>query len=80
MFLLTAASCLMFILFIVKYDSQEEMTLEAMLGMGDKVEDSVVQAMYKRIYGNDTYKKAVKLWLPFLNKRGFLDTLLPNEE
>ncbi|KAG5678863.1 hypothetical protein PVAND_008494 [Polypedilum vanderplanki] len=75
-----AALCLMFILFIVKYDSQEEITLEAMMGLGDQVEESIVQAMYTRIYGNETYKKAVKLWLPFLNKRGFLDTLLPNEE
>jgi hypothetical protein len=35
--------------------------------------------LLKRIYGNDCYKKAVKLWLPFLNKRGFLDCLIVDE-
>lgn len=31
---------------------------------------------YKRIYRNETYKKAVKAWLPFLDERGYLDVLL----
>jgi hypothetical protein len=70
----------MFILFVVKYDSPEEITIEAMMGLGEKIEESELQKMFSRIFGNETYKKAVKLWLPFLNKRGFLDTLLPAEE
>ena len=32
--------------------------------------------LYKRIYDNETYKKAVKLWLPFLEQRGYLDSLM----
>ena len=31
---------------------------------------------YTRIYGNETYKKALKLWLPFLDERGYLDSLM----
>lgn len=60
----------MFILLVVKYDSQEEMSIETMMMGGEDPE------FYKRIYYNDLFKKAVTLWLPFLNKRGFLDTLI----
>lgn len=60
----------MFILFVVKYDSPEEISMETMMMGGDNPE------MYQRIYYNDFFKKAVTTWLPFLNKRGFLDTLL----
>lgn len=63
----------MFILFVVKYDSPEEILMENLLMGGDNPE------MYQRVYYNDIYKKAVTLWLPFLNNRGFLDTLLKSE-
>lgn len=64
----------MFILFVVKYDSPEEILIETLLMGGDDPE------MFHRVYYNDIYKKAVTLWLPFLNKRGFLDTLLKSED
>lgn len=65
--------CLMMILFVVKYDSDEEINMETMMAGGDP-------EMIKRIYNNEVYKKAVKLWLPFLSKRGFLDTLIVEDE
>lgn len=64
----------MFILSIVKNESTEELNFETLMNNPD---DKVVEEAYDRIYKNETYKKAIKTWLPFLNKRGFLDTLLP---
>lgn len=58
----------MFILFVVKYDSPEEINIEMMMtGGGDDPN------MMDRIYNNENYKAALKAWLPFLNRRGFLD-------
>jgi thiamine kinase-like enzyme len=68
-----AGSCIMFILFVVKYDSPEEINMEVMMGAEDP-------EMMHRIYNNECYKKGLKLWLPFLNKRGFLDTMIKSEE
>lgn len=59
----------MFILFVVKYDSAEEINMEMIISGGD-------EAMLERIYNNDNYKKAIKLWLPFMDKRGFLDSMI----
>jgi hypothetical protein len=64
----------MFILFIVKYESSEEINLEDMMKAESADED-----IYIRIYRNETYKKAVKTLLPFLDARGYLDVLLPSE-
>ena len=36
--------------------------------------------MLERVYNNEVYKKAIRTWLPFLNKRGYLDTLLRQSE
>lgn len=65
----------MFILTIVKNESTEEVNLEMIMGQSE--DEEKLERMYKRIYENETYKKAVKTWLPFLNKRGFLDSMLP---
>ncbi|XP_037030222.1 uncharacterized protein LOC119070043 [Bradysia coprophila] len=67
-----ACVCLMFILFVVKNDSSEEIDMETMMS-GDA--DTL-----HRFYNGDGYKKAAKLWLHFLNKRGFLDTLIVEEK
>lgn len=64
----------MLILFIVKYESIEEFSIEQLMAGGDNSD------MIERIYNNDNYKKAIKLWLRFLDKRGFLDTLISNDE
>lgn len=64
----------MFVMFIVKNDSPEEMTLDQILGGNDTAE------MMHRVYHNETYKKALKTWLPFMNKRGFLDTMMKKQE
>lgn len=66
----------MFILSIVKNESTEEINLETIMGQSS---DAEAQEVYSRIYGNDTYKRALKKWLPFMNKRGFLDTLLTSD-
>lgn len=63
----------MFILFIVKYESGEEINLEDMMKA-----ESADPEIYTRIYRNETYKKAVKILLPFLDKKGYLDVLLPS--
>lgn len=62
----------MFILFVVKNDSPEEINIETMMS-GD------TESMY-RLYNGAGYKKAVKLWMHFLNKRGFLDTLIVDDD
>lgn len=69
---IAACVCLMFILFVVKNDSPEEIDMQTMMS-GD------ADTMY-RFYNGEGYKKAVKLWLHFLNKRGFLDTLIVEEK
>ena len=62
---ISAGSCIMFILFVVKYDSPEEINIEMMMtGGGDDPN------MMDRIYNNENYKAALKAWLPFLNRRG----------
>ena len=59
---------------IVKYDSKEEFNLDFFtdpeLFDSEKIE---------RAYMNDIFQNALKLWIPFLNKRGYLDALLPEQ-
>lgn len=62
----------MLILFVAKFDSQEELNMENIMDP-----EKVNLEMLKNAFMNGTYCKALSLWLPFLNKRGFLDTLLP---
>lgn len=63
----------MLLLFVVKYDSPEEINLEMILSGSDNPE------MMDRVFNNDNYKNAVKLWLKFLNKRGYLDMLIKQD-
>jgi hypothetical protein len=67
----------MFILAIVKNESTEKVNLEMI--MGQSVDEEGLKRVYKTIYENETYKKAVMTWLPFLNKRRFLDSMLPTD-
>lgn len=64
----------MIILFVVKYDSNEEINMEIMFKGADNMQD-----MIDRVYKNEYFKKAITLWLPFLKKRGFLDALIKVE-
>lgn len=64
------------ILCAVKNESSEEINLEALMG---ELNEAEAKKIYARIYENETYKRAIKKWLPFLNKRGFLDTLLSSD-
>jgi hypothetical protein len=58
-------------LFVVKNDSSDEINMENLMGKGEGAEE-----MLQKVYKNPIYKKAVRAWLPFLNKRGFLDTMI----
>lgn len=71
MLLFPVAVSLLFILFITKYDSEEEINMEYVIGNSEKDRE-----FYNRIYGNETYKKALKIWLPFLDERGYLDAFM----
>lgn len=62
-----------FVMFVAKYDSNEDLDIEKIMN-ADKYDEKVVYAAFN----NDNYKNALKTWLPFFNKRGYLDTLLPN--
>lgn len=62
------------ILFACKYDSAEELTMEQLMDP-----NAYDQEMFNRLYRNDNYLKAIKSWLPFLHKRGFLDVVEKNE-
>lgn len=70
--MISAGSCLMFILFVVKNDSNEVLEIEKLMTTEDP-------EMHQKIYNNENYMKSLKLWLPFLNKRGFLDTMYKKE-
>lgn len=62
----------MFIMFVAKFDSNEELNMEDVMDP-EKVNIEVM----RNAFMNGTYRNALSLWLPFLNKRGFFDTLLP---
>ncbi|KAG5675466.1 hypothetical protein PVAND_005368 [Polypedilum vanderplanki] len=64
---------MMFVLFIAKYDSNDDLDIEQIMNP-DKVNYKVIYDAFN----NEIYKNALKTWLPFLNKRGYLDTLLPH--
>lgn len=89
---ISACASIMFVLFIVRNDSNEgsfchtqnchlinlelclsEINIEQFISGSDP-------EMLDRIYSNKNYKKALNLWLPFLNKRGFLDRMIVKEE
>lgn len=62
------ASCMTDIMSIVKYDSDHELTMEQFMDPSSFDDD-----MIKRIFGNENYLKALKIWLKFMYKRGILD-------
>ena len=64
----------MIILAMAKYESAEEINLERLLM------DENNSELLKRFYNIENYKKALKLWLPFLNDRGFLDCLITKQK
>jgi hypothetical protein len=64
----------MFIMFIVKFDSNGEFNIENMMDP-EKFDVETMRGGFM----NDNYQMALKVWIPFLNKRGFLDKLLPND-
>lgn len=65
------ATCLMFIMFICKLNSEKEISIDQMFKGGEGSEE-----LMEIIYSNEIYSKACKKWLPFLNRRGFLDSML----
>ena len=60
-------------MFVVKYDSDQELDISQMFDQTKGDPEALINA-----FNNPIYKKAVQTWLPFLDKRGYLDTFLPN--
>lgn len=63
----TVAACLFLILF-VKNGSQEEFNLDKVFGSDDP-------KMLQGIYNDSNYKRALKIWLAYLNDHGVLDAV-----
>jgi hypothetical protein len=63
---------MMLVMFVAKYESNEELNLEGLMDP-DKFDANAIRAA---LHGKH-YIKALETWLPFLNRRGFLDTMLP---
>ncbi|KAG5675463.1 hypothetical protein PVAND_005365 [Polypedilum vanderplanki] len=63
-----ASSILIDIMFICKYDSDQEITMEQFTDP-----NAFTPEMFNRMYRNDNYLKALKSWLPFLYERGYLN-------
>lgn len=40
-----------------------------------ETDENALREVYDRLFTDEYFIKAVKIWLPFLNERGFLDTL-----
>jgi len=64
---------MMFVMFIAKYDSPQDLDI-AQIFEQTKDTPEIFDAAFK----NPIYIKAFKSWLPFLDKRGYLDVFLPN--
>lgn len=59
----------MLILLIVKNDADEEFDLGDILNTKD-------MDFLKSCYQSESYKEALRTWMPFLNERGYLDCML----
>lgn len=68
---LISVHCLTSILFVNKLNSEKEITMDQLFNGGKETGE-----LMKLIYQNENYAAACKKWLPFLDRRGFLDTLL----
>jgi hypothetical protein len=56
------------IMFICKYDSQDELTMEQFMDPEFMQNEQVLDGFF----GNENFLNAVKTWLPFMHERGFL--------
>jgi hypothetical protein len=62
-------------MFICKYDYEKEITMEEFMDP-----QAFTPEVFHQIFRNDNYLNALKTWLPFLHKRGFLDPVIESEE
>lgn len=62
---------MLYVLISAKYESTQEYDLDYLT-----LNDQKDPEFFERIFGNETYKKAVKTWLPLLDERGYLDRML----
>lgn len=65
------ASILVVSLFPVKLATEKEFAIHHVYLGGDQAEE-----LLKIIFTNEIFARACKKWLPFLNERGFLDSLI----
>jgi hypothetical protein len=71
--LISAACAAVMNLYAIKNDSPEEINLEEIMQSDDPT-------MLRKMFSNENVKRSLKLWLPFLDERGFLDSLVVKEE
>jgi hypothetical protein len=60
-------------LFFAKYSLSVEWDVEILLRETD---ETVLAKIYSTIFNDPVFIKATKCWLPFLEQRGFLDSLI----
>lgn len=65
---------MMFMLTVMKYNLDDAVSVGLLLS---EIGNSEIM---DKVFKNDQFKKAVKTWLPFLNKRGFFDPLMDQNE
>lgn len=59
-------------MFIAKYNSNQELDLEQIFNPTKEASKGLDDA-----FENPIYKASLAKWLPFLDKRGYLDSFLP---
>jgi hypothetical protein len=70
----TVAGFLEFLFFI---KSSTEFSFDMLMHGQD---EEALQDVYNRLYQDELLIKAVKVWLPFMDERGFLDALISSDE
>lgn len=69
LFMILAACGVVMSLYAIKNDSTGVVDLEKEMQSDDP-------AVLRKMFSNENFKNSLKLWLPFLNQRGFLDSLI----
>lgn len=67
---------MMLIMFFAKYNSCQELCWQTLADILDPSKGDSNEL--DKTFQNPIYIKALSTWLPFLDKRGYLDTFLPN--
>ena len=44
-----------------------------------ETDEDALRELYDRLFQDEYFVRGVKIWLPFMNERGFLDILIPSK-